>query len=669
MTRCQWQSLMGSPFLLQSRPIMSSFTSLFHRAVPCRDWLSHLAVGALIVVAMVAASAESPAAEPAVLELLLRETPKPRYGVAVPKRVTGRVEREANGTVSGAADVSITDGYTVVKTDRQGQFSIVPDPSAVFLYLTRPSGHDVVGHWYKPLSAKVGFKIKPADGDENEFTFIHVTDTHVSRNRRSLVGLSRFVKEANAMTPRPRFVVNSGDLLDLNKALLSKPASGHADFRNYVGIMNHLKMPHYNVAGDHTDSSYRLEQFPRGDHRCGKALYWEYLGPHFFSFEYGKIHFVSVDFGYHLGKRKILVNGKNLDYPTNRVQPVHVKWLKQDMGHRSRGTFVVTTAEADLENHCPGFLELARQHDVRMQLVGDIHVLAHKKRAVPYRAGGALAGCWWNPRTNQLCPDLMPQGYLVYRVRGEKLEQFYKGLGQRVAIISHRIGAAWKGRVKIGAHLVQPRKGEYLEFSINGRDWRKMQETGRPFYRATYAATVDTASVPDGLLNLKVRNTRDGEIRSQVVVVANGRDAAPIQNGGSLEFTVGAPSNGWTKSKAPTAKVDVLLNGKILGSLQPGARKAYTFPVPGGDLHLANTLSFRFSSRGDGMTITAPVLKFDKMTLRDTRDTALRLVKSAHWGDAAADWGGFIVGEAEPPDESPFHRRQDVFCFVFAEAN
>ncbi len=67
------------------------------------------------------------------------------------------------------------------------------------------------------------------------------------------------------------------------------------------------------------------------------------------------------------------------------------------------------------------------------------------------------------------------------------------------------------------------------------------------------------------------------------------------------------------------------------------------------------------------MTITAPVLKCDKTTLRDTRDKALRLVKSAHWGDAAADWGGFIVGEAEPPDESPFHHRQSVFCFVFGE--
>ena len=629
------------------------------------DRLASAVVLALALMTCGEKTLAEPPPVPDVLKLLPRETPKPRYGVPVPKRISGRVARKSDGGSAGMANVSVTDGYSVVKTDRQGRFSIVPDPNAVFLYLTRPSGHDVVGDWYKPLSAEVDFVVQPVEADENDFTFIHVTDTHVSRNRRSLVGLSRFVREANALSPAPRFVVNSGDLLDLNKALLSKPASGHADFRNYVGIMNHLKMPHYNVAGDHTDSSYRLEQFPRGDHRCGKALYWEYLGPHFFSFEYGKIHFVSVDFGYHLGQRKIRVNGKNLDYPTNRVQPIHVKWLRQDMGHRSRGTFVVTAAEADLENHCPEFLAMARQHDVRMQLVGDIHVLAHKKRSVPYRAGGALAGCWWNPRTNQLCPDLMPQGYLVYRVRGEKLEQFYKGLGQRVAIVSHRVGAAWQGQVEIRAHLVQPQKGERLEYSINGEDWLKMRETSRPFYRAMFAATVDTTSVPDGLLNLKVRNLNDGEIRSQVVVVANGRDAAPIRSGGTLEFTVGAPSNGWTKAQPPSGKVDVLLNGKTLGSLAPGARKPYTFPVPQSCLHLANTLSFRFSMRGDGMTVTAPVLKCDKTTLRDTRDMALRQVKAAHWGDAAADWGGFIVGEAEPPDESPFHRRQNVFCFVF----
>ncbi|MDP6503306.1 MAG: hypothetical protein QF886_06805, partial [Planctomycetota bacterium] len=54
--------------------------------------------------------------------------------------------------------------------------------------------------------------------------------------------------------------------------------------------------------------------------------------------------------------------------------------------------------------------------------------------------------------------------------------------------------------------------------------------------------------------------------------------------------------------------------------------------------------------------------------IRDPRDEAVRQVKIGHWGAKAADWGGFIAGDAEPPDETPFHRRQSVFCFVLNDA-
>ena len=391
--------------------------------------------------------------QPKILELILRETPKPDYGVAVPARITGHISLHVAGTARGAEGVSVTDGFTVVKSDARGAYTLVPDPRAVFVYITRPSGLDIQGDWYKPLAVEVDFALEPASHDEDEYVFVHVTDTHVSQSPRSLAGLSHFVREVNTLTPKPRFVVNSGDLLSLHKALISSPAAGHEDFRNYVGIMNHLDMPHYNVAGDHTDSSYRLDEFPRGHLHCGKPLYWEYLGPHFYSFEYGRIHFASIDFGYHLGQRQILVGGKNLEYPTLEVQPAHVEWMKQDMAQRTPRTFVITTAENDLTKHCPGFTEMAQQQDVRLQLVGDIHVVSHKARPVPYRSGGALSGCWWNPEARQLCPDLSPQGYLIFHVKGEKLDAFYKGLGRRVEISSHRLGAAWQGRVEVQAHL------------------------------------------------------------------------------------------------------------------------------------------------------------------------------------------------------------------------
>ncbi|MCF6284043.1 MAG: hypothetical protein L3K26_02485, partial [Candidatus Hydrogenedentes bacterium] len=411
------------------------------------QWVS-LALVFVLLSALTTNSNAVEATNGATLPLILRDTPKPNYGVPHPQMISGRITRMEEGNkAQGVEDISVTDGYSVVKTDAAGAYSLVPDPSAVFVYITRPSGYDVTGSWYKPLAAEVGFTLKAAAEDENEYIFIHVTDTHLSGSPRSQKGLSDFVTELNSLTPKPRFVVNSGDLISLSKALKSSVATGQTDLRTYVGIMNNLDMPHYNVAGDHTDSAYRMEDFPRGDHRCDKPLYWEHLGPNFFSFEYGKIHFMAIDSSYHLGKRQI--NGA--EYPTLEIQPMHQAWMKQDMSMRKAGSFVVTASETDLVEQCPGFMEMAAENDVRFQLTGDIHVLSEKQRDVPYRTGGALAGCWWNPKCNQLCPDLNPQGYLVYRVVGERMEHFYKGLGQRVAILSHRVGAPWQGQVEIQA--------------------------------------------------------------------------------------------------------------------------------------------------------------------------------------------------------------------------
>jgi hypothetical protein len=632
----------------------------------CNRRFSIVARLALAGIALVAIGSANAQRSGPVLELLLKKTPQPNYGAPLPKRILGRVEVQSNGSASGLAGVSVTDGYSVVRTNDRGDYALKLDPLAVFVHITRPSGYDVIGDWYQPIGESVDFKLKPASDDENEFLFVHVTDTHVSQNPRSLSGLSEFVREVNAFSPQPRFVVNSGDLLNLSKSLGNSPAAGRADFRQYTGIMNHLEMPHYNVAGDHTDSSYRLDEFPRGDLRCAKPLYWEFLGPHFFSFEYGRIHFVSVDYGYHLGLIQRTINGDVREYPTLEVQPAHVEWIKQDMAGRGANTYVVTTSEGDLGKHCPDFAEMARQHDVRLQLVGDTHIVSHKAGAVPYRVGGALAGCWWNPKTKELCPDLSPRGYMIYRARGEKLDAFYKGLGQRVAVASHRRGAPWRGVVELKAHIVQPRSNEFLEYSLDGVAWKPMSETGRPFLRSLQAVMIDTTALPDGLRIIRVRSSATGEMRTLQIVVANQNADVSRSGDATLSFVV-APNNGWTTPRAPAGATDVLFNGEKVGALKSEPGKTVTFSIPASLLKTANVLSFKFSRRDDGMSLTSPKLTHQGRVILDPRDAAIREIKIAHWGSGAAEWGGYIAGNAEPPVETPFHRKQDVFCFVLTE--
>lgn len=596
-------------------------------------------------------------------ELRLPRTPQPAYGQPVPQKITGRVSTLSDSGSTPVPNVSVTDGYSVVQSNERGEYSITPSRDAVFIYITRPMGHDIKGDWYKPLAANVDFDLAPAAQDEHEYIFVHVTDTHISSNPRSLQGLSRFVREVNQLKPKPRFVLNSGDLLDLSKSLVSSPETGRTAFRNYVGIMNHLDMPHYNVAGDHTDSSYKLKEFPRGDHRCGKPLYWEFLGPHFFSFEYGKIHFMSIDYGYHLGTSQRVVNGRTLEYPIYQVQPMHTRWMQQDMRSRSSGSFVVTSSEYDLGEHCPGFVEMAKAHDVRFQLVGDHHVTAEKSRPVPYRVGGALAGCWWNPKAKQMCPDLSPQGYSIYRVMGEKMEHFYKGLGQRVAVTSHRVGSVLSGACDVVAHLVQPQVGEALEYSLDGQFWNSMTKVGQPFYRTRYAAKIDSRGLADGLVTLHVRSTTTGETRSHEVVVDNHQDRTSFTESASLSFKVGAKAQ-MTQSKAPTGKVAVIFNGQVIGELMPSVSKTYSFSIEASRLEKVNQLSFRFAETTDGMSLGAPILTFQGEEIRDPRDVAISEVRVAHWGENADSWGCFIVGDAAPPDETPFCHLQNEFCFV-----
>ncbi len=575
-------------------------------------------------------------------ELRLKKTPKPDYDQRVPASVSGRIVlQDGTGGVSG---ISVTDGYSVTKTDAEGRYSLKPSPSSVFIYITRPPRHDVVGSWYKPLAESVDFMLKPSSQSEDEYTFIHVSDTHISSDGRCLRGLSRFVDEVNALEPRPRFVFNTGDLVSLDKQLKSPPSRGHEFFRNYTGIMNHLAMPHYHVAGDHTDSSHRLEDFPLGDHRAGKAMYWEYLGPNIFSFEYGKIHFVSVDFVYHL-ENEI----------SHRLIPEHLEWLRQDMAARAPGTFVVTGSENTLDTFNPTFGNIARENDVRLQLVGDDHIVAYNDRLVPFRVGGALSGTWWNGP----CADLSPQGYMVYSVRGEKMDCFYKGLGRRVVITGPRYGSVLKGKVVFQAHLVQPGDDETLEYSIDGSSWKPMREVARTTYRRVYETSGDSATSDDGLITLKVRSVPAGEERSRVFVVHNGNEPARVDCGAVLSFAVGKV---WPSKQPPQENVDVIFNGRIVGQIQAKGRKSYSFPIEAQTLARINKLTFGFADAEDGMVISHPVLKIGEKTIEDPRGAAMRKVRAAHWGEAATAAMGFTVGKG--PNEHSFAVAQDTFYFV-----
>ncbi len=240
------------------------------------------------------------------------------------------------------------------------------------------------------------------------------------------------------------------------------------------------------------------------------------------------------------------------------------------------------------------------------------------------------------------------------------MEQFYKGLGRRVEIISHRIGDFWTGEIKIKAHVVQPEPDEKLEYSLDGKSWTEMTAIGEPFYRRLFEAEIDSGNIPDGFANLQVRSSITGETSSTKIVSANGKQAEVSAPDGILKLSIGKWRNA---RKSPSGKVEVLFNHQVIGELKANKSQDYDFPIAASLLQKANLLSFRFADSGDEMGISHVTLKCGDTVYRDTRDEAIRDVKSKHWGPASVDWGAFIVGQGRLAENS-FTFKRNTFLFV-----
>jgi hypothetical protein len=98
---------------------------------------------------------EPPDSSADIPKLILRRAPQPNCDGPVPSKITGRVLAQSGNDTSGVEGVSVTDVYSVVKTDALGDYTLKPDPHAVFVYITRPAGFDIAGDWYKSLAATV----------------------------------------------------------------------------------------------------------------------------------------------------------------------------------------------------------------------------------------------------------------------------------------------------------------------------------------------------------------------------------------------------------------------------------------------------------------------------------------------------------------------------------
>lgn len=360
---------------------------------------------------------------------------------AAPFSVSGRVVDDKGEALQG---VKVTDGYSFVRTDDQGAYTLDVHPDAGFVYLTIPSGYEVPERngapmFYRALDRQLpqqqaDFELAATGVDETRHNFFVWADVQVY-NESELEYVKQAAGDAAeyaSASGLPSFGISCGDIAgNWSSGLLPKVHQTCAE----------AGFPFFALMGNH---DYRNDATTNEE---SKSLYQSTFGPTWYSFDKGRIHYVVLDDVFYFVRRYL------------GYLPKHqLDWLKADLADVPQGSTVVVFM------HIPTYSPAARRGDFKSEEYKKIltnrdalyevlkpynaHICtAHEHYAENFcladnlmeHVHAPLSGFFWN---SLLSSDGLPWGYYIYEADGDKLSWQYKAVGQStdVQMSAYRTG-------------------------------------------------------------------------------------------------------------------------------------------------------------------------------------------------------------------------------------
>lgn len=329
------------------------------------------------------------------------------------KSIKGKV----SATDQPLANVLISDGFSIVKTDKDGFYTLETNKKAEFVFITIPSGYafpeeNKIARFYHSLKdgKNFDFDLQPLKKNDNKHSFFILADPQVKNENdvnqmldQSVPDMQQLIKEFGEGELVHGITV--GDLTWDN----------HNLFPSYNQAVRNIGIPFFQGLGNH-DMDYRM-----GGDETSDQTFKQYYGPTYYSFNRGKAHYVVLDNVRYLG------NEKEYDGYITQQQ---LDWLAEDLKYVSKDKLVIICM------HIPVHSKVKNNTDLYVLLspYKNAHIMSghtHYNRNVItdniYEHNhGTLCGAWW---TGPICEDGTPRGYGVYRVEGNSLKWYYKSTG------------------------------------------------------------------------------------------------------------------------------------------------------------------------------------------------------------------------------------------------
>ncbi|HEY4651118.1 MAG TPA: calcineurin-like phosphoesterase family protein [Pontibacter sp.] len=317
------------------------------------------------------------------------------------------------------AGVIVSDGYSVVQTNRKGRYELPVHAKANFVFVSVPAGYafpneNGIARHYQELRKETpqkhyNFELAALPTDDTKHNFIIWADPQTQNEQDVVRMLTEAVPDVQQLlkgmdSTVPVHGITVGDIVWDRFEL-------YEDYNKGVAAMG---IPFFQALGNHD------QDLNKGGDEVSDDTFEATYGPTYYSFNRGKVHYVVLDDVRYLGKDK-----QYDGYITEH----QLEWLKKDLAFVPKEHLVILCL------HIPVHTHVKNRHDLYPILKNHkVHIMSghtHFNRNVIEEGifehnHGTVCGALW---TGPVCGDGTPNGYGVYEVDGTDLKWYYKSMG------------------------------------------------------------------------------------------------------------------------------------------------------------------------------------------------------------------------------------------------
>ena len=358
----------------------------------------------------------------------------------------------------GVAGVVVSDGHEVTTTNEEGIYYLPSSKESGFVFISIPGNYEVpvngnAPQFFKRLTTSAGtveqHDFSLIETDNAEHVVLTMADWHLANRNNDLEQFQNMVlPDVNAMidsytaTGKKVYVLTLGDMTwDLYWY------SNGFGLNDYIPYMNQLHSPVFNVIGNHDYDPYFAND------RLAEDRYRNVLGPTYYSFNLGQIHYVVLDDVEYLnsGGSQGTVGSRNY---RERLATEQLEWLKKDLATiTDKSTPIIIATHIQIYqnpsldesgnqvnsyklDNAPELMSALQEFSAVHILTGHTHInytVEEEPGVMEHNTAAICATWWWTGREgyagNHICKDGSPGGYGIWEINGNQMQWQYKSIG------------------------------------------------------------------------------------------------------------------------------------------------------------------------------------------------------------------------------------------------